>query len=168
VPSLGIVHISLHIKTTLEVLSAIQTITLLRTLSCPNVQGVYFFKRASWQICGAKIFLLGYSLLANIRLAVKLKIIDPKYLGKSTFGHVPIFRLVTSTFYLLSCAFLAAEGVRVHSTFQVMTAIGKMSVITFTLFLETLHIQTTLYVVAITAFSCMLDVLSLAKQEHLL
>lgn len=167
-PSPGITHLSLHLRTSLEVLSSIQTFTLIQQISCPNREGQYLFKRASWQSCASKVFLLFYSILSKIRLAAKLKFINQKRLNKATLGHLPVFKLITSIFYLLSCVCLAGEGWRIKNRFKTITSTGKMVITTFTLLIEAFSIQKTVYVLILTGASCALDVVCLAKQENFL
>lgn len=166
--ALGLVNLSLQLRNTIEILGAIQSVNLIKKLTCPNKEGLYFFYRVSWQKYTSNIFFLFYSIFSNIKLAAKLKFINLGKIGKVAIKHLPIFTLVTGTLYILSCSCTVGEAVRTQDWFKAATSVGKIFITALTLFLQALHIHRTFYILALTGVSAIIDTLCLAKNEDFL
>ena len=164
----GINKLSLQIRNSVEILATVQSVNLLKELTCPNKEGVYLFHRASLQKCASKIFFLFYSILSHIKFAEKFNFIHLGKISQAALGHLPIFKLATGSMYALSCACTAGDEIRTKGWFKIITSIGKVFITAITLVLEALSIQRTFCTLLLTGTSCTIDIFCLAKNEDLI
>lgn len=159
----GIVKLSLQVKSGIEILGVVLSVNLMQELMCPDKDGLYFIRKASWQKCLGRIFLLFYSLLANIKLAAKFEWISIEKINKIAIGHLTIFKALTGVFYVLYYVSVVGEGVRVKHWFKVATSIGKIFVTISALSLAANDISTLNCVLTITSLSFTIDVFCIVR-----
>lgn len=164
----GLTKLSMQVKSSVEILRVVLLVNLMQELMSPNKEGVYFFRRASWQKCVGRIFLLFYSFLSNIKLAAKLELIQIEKINRIAIGRLTIFNFLTEGQYIFYCACTAAEGMRTKSWSRVAASIGKISVAALALVLEGLNAKMSFYAPIVTALSLTIDVFCVTRTRRII
>lgn len=123
---LGYAKLQTQLQDNIETLGFVQTFHYLHEMLCPDIKGLYFFKRYSWQKCASRIFLLCYSILTDLKLAAKFGFVQLEKIDKVAFWGLSPLRLTIKSTYIFYRFFAACEGVRTKVWWKVGVSLGKI------------------------------------------
>lgn len=154
-----------QLRDSIGLLGVMQSIHLIKELTCPNKTGLYFFQQIPWDRNAGRLFLAGYSCLQNARWMEQLGFVQLGKISRGFIGNLSALKLITDCFYIFYRISIINQAIQKKTWSKVTISIGKIFVVTMTLVLSAWSLHP-MYTFGLISFSLALDICIIKQRIH--